>query len=188
MFLFYFNIFLNIPFLLFFLFIFNDNNRPIYRQKKMDKQSIRIGIDLGTTNSCVATYSTLTKQPMVHKNRKGSTTTPSIVGFNENNPNKPLIGTGAKFVKNPSNKIHIIKRLIGREHNEVKGLIKDFPYTVVESNSKPMVKVTLNEKDEFYAPEEISAMILEEMISLAAQDTNKRITGAVITVLIQQQS
>ncbi|HEY8713615.1 MAG TPA: molecular chaperone DnaK [Thermoanaerobaculia bacterium] len=138
-----------------------------------------IGIDLGTTNSCVAVVDVMT--PQVISNREGSRTTPSVVGFTEDG--ERLIGQIARrqAITNPYNTIFAIKRLIGRKFDseEVAHAKKVLPYQVVPaSNGDVKVKI----RDREYSPEEVSAFILMEIRSFAEEFLGEPITEAIITV------
>jgi molecular chaperone DnaK len=138
-----------------------------------------IGIDLGTTNSCVAVVDVTT--PQVISNREGSRTTPSVVGFTEDG--ERLVGQIAKrqAITNPYNTVFAIKRLIGRkfESDEVNHAKKVLPYSIVPaSNGDVKVKI----RDREYSPEEISAFILMEIKAFAEEFLGEPITEAIITV------
>ena len=138
-----------------------------------------IGIDLGTTNSCVAVVDVTT--PQVLSNREGSRTTPSVVGFTEDS--ERLVGQIAKrqAITNPFNTIFAIKRLIGRkfESEEVSHAKKVLPYQIVPaSNADVKVKI----RDREYSPEEISAFILMEIKAFAEEALGEEVTEAIITV------
>jgi len=138
-----------------------------------------LGIDLGTTNSCVAVVDVST--PQVIPNREGSRTTPSVVGFTEDA--ERLVGQIAKrqAITNPLNTIFAIKRLIGRKfvHDEVSHAKKVLPYQIVEApNGDVKVKI----RDRSYSPEEISAFILMEIKSFAEEFLEEEVTEAIITV------
>ncbi|MBV8519168.1 MAG: molecular chaperone DnaK [Acidobacteria bacterium] len=138
-----------------------------------------IGIDLGTTNSCVAVVDVTT--PQVIPNREGSRTTPSVVGFTEDG--ERLVGQIAKrqAITNPFNTVFAIKRLIGRKYDsdEVAHAKKILPYNAV-SGSNGDVKVKIRERD--YSPEEISAFVLGEIKSFAEEFLGETVTEAIITV------
>jgi molecular chaperone DnaK len=138
-----------------------------------------IGIDLGTTNSCVAVVDVTT--PQVIANREGSRTTPSVVGFTEDG--ERLVGQIAKrqAITNPFNTIYAIKRLIGRkfESDEVERAQKVLPYQIVPASNGD-VKVKIRERD--YSPEEVSAFVLMEIKSFAEEFLGEPITEAIITV------
>ena len=138
-----------------------------------------IGIDLGTTNSCVAVMEG--GDPVVIANKEGSRTTPSMVAFTENG--ERLVGQTAKrqAITNPENTIFGVKRLIGRKYDspEVQRDIKILPYKVVKAaNGDAHVMIRGKE----YSPAEISAMILQKMKETAEDYLGEKITEAVITV------
>lgn len=138
-----------------------------------------IGIDLGTTNSCVAVM--MGGEPVVIPNQEGSRTTPSVVAFTEKG--ERLVGQIAKrqAITNPENTIFSIKRLIGRKYNssQVKEAIRRLPYKIVEaSNGDAHVEV----RGKRYSPAEISAMILQKMKQTAEDYLGEKVTEAVITV------
>ncbi|HEY6138059.1 MAG TPA: molecular chaperone DnaK [Thermoanaerobaculia bacterium] len=138
-----------------------------------------LGIDLGTTNSCVAVVDVTT--PQVISNREGSRTTPSVVGFTEDGDR--LVGQIAKrqAITNPFNTVFAIKRLIGRkyESDEVAKAKQVLPYQIVAaSNGDIKVKI----RDREYSPEEISAFVLMEIRSFAEELLGEPITEAIITV------
>ncbi|MBF9048427.1 molecular chaperone DnaK [Roseobacter sp. HKCCD9010] len=137
-----------------------------------------IGIDLGTTNSCVAIMDG--SQPRVIENSEGARTTPSIVGFTDN---ERLVGQAAKrqAVTNPDNTIFAVKRLIGRrvDDAEVEKDKKLVPYAIVDGgNGDAWVEVN----DEKYSPSQISALILGKMKETAESYLGEDVTQAVITV------
>jgi len=138
-----------------------------------------IGIDLGTTNSCVAIMDG--KQPKVIENAEGARTTPSVVGFMDDN--ERLVGQPAKrqAVTNPSNTLFAIKRLIGRQYGDPlvekdKGMV---PYEIVKGpNGDAWVRA--HGKD--YSPQQVSAFILQKMKEAAEQHLGEKVEKAVITV------
>src|SRR5213592_1647655 len=138
-----------------------------------------IGIDLGTTNSCVAIM--LGGDPVVIANAEGNRTTPSVVGFTEKG--ERLVGQIAKrqAITNPENTIYSIKRLIGRkyESKEVREALKRLPYKVV---SAPNGDAHVEIRGKRYSPAEISAMILQKMKQTAEDYLGEPVTEAVITV------
>ncbi len=136
-----------------------------------------IGIDLGTTNSCVAVMEG--GKPVVIPNSEGGRTTPSIVGFTKTG--ERLVGAIAKrqAITNPENTIYSIKRFMGRRHNEVESEEKRVPYKVVGSPEES-VKVHAIDKD--YTPPEISAMILQYLKKAAEDYLGEEVKEAVITV------
>ncbi|MBN2616226.1 MAG: molecular chaperone DnaK [Bacteroidales bacterium] len=136
-----------------------------------------IGIDLGTTNSCVAVMEG--NEPVVIPNSEGRRTTPSIVAFTENGERK--IGDPAKrqAITNPTKTIFSIKRFMGNSYEDVTKEIKRMPYQVVKGdNNTPRVKVD----DRMYTPQEISAMVLQKMKKTAEDYLGQSVTEAVITV------
>ena len=138
-----------------------------------------IGIDLGTTNSCVAVVDVTT--PQVIPNREGSRTTPSVVGFTEDNDR--LVGQIAKrqSITNPFNTVFAIKRLIGRkyESEEVSRAKQILPYQIVAASNGD-IKVRI--RDHEYSAEEISAFVLMEIKSFAEDFLGETVTEAIITV------
>lgn len=136
-----------------------------------------IGIDLGTTNSCVAVMEG--SEPVVIPNSEGRRTTPSIVAFTENGERK--VGDPAKrqAITNPTKTISSIKRFMGEPFERMTKEIKRVTFTVVRGeNSSPRVKID----DRMYSPQEISAMILQKMKKTAEDYLGTTITDAVITV------
>jgi len=138
-----------------------------------------IGIDLGTTNSCVAVVDVTT--PQVIPNREGSRTTPSVVGFTEDGDR--LVGQIAKrqSITNPFNTVFAIKRLIGRkyESEEVAKAKQVLPYQIVAASNGD-IKVRIRDRE--YSPEEISAFVLMEIKAFAEEFLGEPITEAIITV------
>jgi molecular chaperone DnaK len=135
-----------------------------------------IGIDLGTTNSCVAVLEG--GEPKVIANEEGARTTPSIVGFSKSG--ERLVGQVAKrqAITNPENTIFSIKRFMGRRYNEVDSEMKMVPYKVVQQGDH--VAVVAQGKE--YTPPEVSAMILQKLKKSAEAYLGETITEAVITV------
>ncbi len=136
-----------------------------------------IGIDLGTTNCCVAVMEG--GEPVVIQNSEGQRTTPSIVGFTSKG--ERLVGQPAKnqIVTNPENTVFSIKRFMGRRFKEVPEEIKMVPYKIKESSSGE-VRVDIHGKE--YSPQEISAAVLQKMKKTAEDYLGETITEAVITV------
>ena len=136
-----------------------------------------IGIDLGTTNSCVAVMEGT--NPTVIANSEGDRTTPSVVAFSDKD--ERLIGITAKnqAVTNPENTVYSAKRFIGRLHKEVSQEVKDLPYSI-EKDSKNSIAFKV--KDKSYSPPEISAMVLQKMKKTAEDHLGHEVTEAVITV------
>jgi molecular chaperone DnaK len=136
-----------------------------------------IGIDLGTTNSCVAIMEGA--EPVVIANSEGKRTTPSIVGFAKDGDRK--VGDPAKrqAVTNPEKTIYSIKRFMGSTYEESKKEISKVPYKIVKGdNNTPRVSVD----DKLYSPQEISAVILQKMKKTAEDYLGSSVTDAVITV------
>jgi molecular chaperone DnaK len=136
-----------------------------------------IGIDLGTTNSCVSVMEG--NEPVVIPNSEGKRTTPSIVAFVENGERK--VGDPAKrqAITNANKTIYSIKRFMGETYDKVTAEIKRVTYTVVKGdNNTPRVKID----NRMYSPQEISAMILQKMKKTAEDYLGQEVTDAVITV------
>ncbi len=138
-----------------------------------------IGIDLGTTNSCVAVMEG--SEPVVIANSEGRRTTPSIVGFLDNGKGERKVGDPAKrqAITNPKNTVQSIKRFMGKKFKEVSGEMKMVSYGV-ESGTNDTVRVRIG--DRLYTAQEISAMILQKMKSTAEDYLGTTVTEAVITV------
>ena len=140
-----------------------------------------IGIDLGTTNSCVAVIEN--NKPLVVPNAEGAQTTPSVVAFTKGGGR--LVGQAAKRqgITNPQNTIFSAKRLIGRTFSEVKTEREKFPYKIVEGkNGDAAIEVSTEAGTKLYAPEEISAMVLGKLKADAEAWLGKPVKQAVITV------
>ena len=136
-----------------------------------------IGVDLGTTNSCVAIMEN--GEPIVITNSEGKRTTPSIIGFTGDGERK--IGDPAKrqAVTNPDKTVHSIKRFMGVNYDESKKEVKRVPYKVVKgTGGTPRVQID----DKKYSPQEISAMVLQKMKQTAEDYLGEEVTEAVITV------
>jgi molecular chaperone DnaK len=138
-----------------------------------------IGIDLGTTNSCVAVMEG--NEPVVIANSEGRRTTPSIVGFLDNGKGERKVGDPAKrqAITNPTNTVQSIKRFMGKKFDEVAGEKKMVSYPV-EAGNNNTVRVRIG--DRLYTPQEISAIILQKMKSTAEDYLGTTVTEAVITV------
>ena len=136
-----------------------------------------IGIDLGTTNSCVAVM--VGGEPTVIPNPEGGRTTPSVVSFNKEG--ERIVGTVAKrqAVTNPDNTIFSIKRFMGRRHNEVQQELKYVTYKVVEGTNQAAAVSIMGKT---YTPPEISAMILQKLKQAAEDYLGEKVIKAVITV------
>ena len=135
-----------------------------------------IGIDLGTTNSCVAVFEG--NEPVVIANSEGKRTTPSVVGFVENGERK--IGDPAKrqAITNPKNTVYSIKRFMGENWQQTEKEISRVPYNVVNEGGYPRVDIDGRK----YTPREISAMVLQKMKKTAEDYLGQEVTEAVITV------
>ncbi|KAL4817257.1 heat shock protein 70 family [Aspergillus spinulosporus] len=140
-----------------------------------------IGIDLGTTYSCVGVMQNGKVEILV--NDQGNRITPSYVAFTDE---ERLVGDAAKnqYAANPKRTIFDIKRLIGRKYDEadVQRDIKNYPFKVVNKDGKPNVKVEVNQTPKTLSPEEISAMVLGKMKEIAEGYLGKKVTHAVVTV------
>jgi len=144
--------------------------------------SYAIGIDLGTTYSCVGVYRN--EKVEIIANEQGNRTTPSYVAFTET---ERLIGEAAKnqVARNPENTVFDAKRLIGRKFNEtvVQADMKLWPFKVVEgADQKPMIVVNFKGKEEKFYPEQISSMVLTKMKETAEDFLGKPVKDAVVTV------
>ncbi|MBC7777767.1 MAG: molecular chaperone DnaK, partial [Phycisphaerae bacterium] len=136
-----------------------------------------IGIDLGTTNSCVSVM--VGNEPTVIPNDEGARTTPSVIGFLDNGERK--IGAPAKrqAITNPTRTVASIKRFMGMRHSESTSEIKRVPYKVVKGDNDT-VRVDIDGR--LYTPQEISAMVLQKMKKVAEDYLGETVTEAVITV------
>src|SRR6266511_5392990 len=140
-----------------------------------------LGIDLGTTNSCMAVMEG--PEPVVLENSEGKRTTPSVVAFTKSG--ERLVGEAAKrqAVTNPRNTIYSIKRFMGRKFDEVQEELKRVPYKVVKAaNGDAAVEVEVDGKPKQFTPPEISAMILAKLKADAEMRLGEKINQAVITV------
>ncbi len=135
-----------------------------------------IGIDLGTTNSCVSVFEG--NEPVVIANSEGKRTTPSVVGFVEGGERK--IGDPAKrqAITNPKNTVYSIKRFMGETWQQTEKEISRVPFTVVNEGGYPRVEIDGRK----YTPQEISAMVLQKMKKTAEDYLGQEVTEAVITV------
>ena len=138
-----------------------------------------IGIDLGTTNSCVAVMEG--NEPVVIQNSEGRRTTPSIVAFLDNGNGERKVGDPAKrqAITNPTNTISSVKRFMGKKYSEVTEERKNVSYGL-ESGANDTVRVKIGDRN--YTPQELSAMILQKMKSTAEDFLGQEVTEAVITV------
>jgi len=140
-----------------------------------------LGIDLGTTNSCMAVIEG--GEPSVLENSEGKRTTPSVVAFTKSG--ERIVGDAAKrqAVTNSRNTIYSIKRFMGRKFDEVQAEIKLVPYKVVKAaNGDVAVEVEVGGKPKRFSPQEISAIILSKLKADAETRLGEKITQAVITV------
>ena len=140
-----------------------------------------LGIDLGTTNSCMAVMEG--GEPVVIPNAEGARTTPSVVAFTKTG--ERVVGQAAKrqAVTNPRNTIFSAKRLIGRKFSEIREEAKNMPFKVVEGkNGDAYIEVQIGDKVEQYAPQQISAFVLGKLKADAEAYLGEKITQAVITV------
>jgi len=135
-----------------------------------------IGIDLGTTNSCVAVFEG--NEPVVIANSEGKRTTPSVIGFVDNGERK--VGDPAKrqAITNPKNTVYSIKRFMGENWQQTEKEISRVPYTVVNEGGYPRVDINGRK----YTPQEISAMVLQKMKKTAEDYLGEEVKEAVITV------
>jgi L1 cell adhesion molecule like protein len=145
------------------------------------KSSVAIGIDLGTTYSCVGVYQNGNVE--IIANDQGNRTMPSYVSFTED---ERLVGEAAKsqVSANPSNTVFDAKRLIGRKFNEssVQSDMKHFTYSVVDKGGKPNIEVQFKGEKKNFSPEEISAMVLGKMKEVAESYLGSEVTDCVVTV------
>ena len=140
-----------------------------------------LGIDLGTTNSCMAVMEG--GEPVVLENSEGARTTPSVVAFTKSG--ERLVGQAAKrqAITNPRNTVFSAKRLMGRKFSELSDQDKNTPYSIVEaSNGDAHLEVEVDGKTKAYSPQEISSMILSKLKADAEAKLGETITEAVITV------
>ena len=137
-----------------------------------------IGIDLGTTNSCVSVLEG--NEPVVITNSEGRRTTPSIVAFLDNGNGERKVGDPAKrqAITNPQNTIASIKRFMGESFDNVKNETGRVAYNVINEGGTPRVKIG----DRNYTPQEISAMVLQKMKKTAEDFLGTEVTRAVVTV------
>ncbi|KAL3870970.1 hypothetical protein ACJMK2_038995 [Sinanodonta woodiana] len=150
--------------------------------KKKDSVGTVIGIDLGTTYSCVGVFKN--GRVEIIANDQGNRITPSYVAFTSEG--ERLIGDAAKnqLTSNPENTVFDVKRLIGRtwDDKSVQSDIKFYPFKVINKNNKPHVEVLVGQTTKVFAPEELSAMVLGKMKEIAEAFLGKEIKNAVVTV------
>ena len=146
-----------------------------------NNMNVAIGIDLGTTYSCVGVY--MNGKVEIIANDMGERTTPSYVGFNDV---ERLIGMAAKNAasSNPTNTVYDAKRMIGRTYMDkaVQDNLKHFSFKVVDRNDKPKIQVTFKQEEKEFTPEEISAMVLTKMKQTAEDYLGHPVKNAVVTV------
>ena len=152
-------------------------------EKKGNKTSKKIGIDLGTTMSCVGFYEN-GNVTIIADESSGLRTVPSYVSFNEE---ERIVGTAAKnnCVNNPTNTIFDVKRLIGRRFSDrtVQDDMRYFPFKVRSGkDDQPIIEVKYKNEIKEFTPEQISAMVLGKMKSMAETYLGEKVTDAVITV------
>ena len=140
-----------------------------------------IGIDLGTTYSCVGVFKN--GKVEIIPNEQGSLITPSVVSFNDE---ERLVGEAAKNQASvyPENTIYDVKRLIGRKFSDssVQGDMKYLPYQIIDKDTKPYIRINFKGEDKIYSPEEVSAMILGKMKKIAEDYLGIEVKNAVVTV------
>jgi len=155
---------------------------PVRAEEEENKMGTVIGIDLGTTYSCVGVFKN--GRVEIIANDQGNRITPSYVAFMDNGDR--LVGDAAKnqATINPENTVFDVKRLIGRKFSDksVQADKKLVPYSIVSDKDKPVIQVTQSGKDAQFAPEEVSAMILQKMKLTAETFLGKEIGNAVVTV------
>jgi chaperone protein DnaK len=158
------------------------NDKEAKDKEGKDSIGTVIGIDLGTTYSCVGVFKN--GRVEIIANDQGNRITPSYVAFTAEG--ERLIGDAAKnqLTSNPENTVFDAKRLIGREWADpsVQHDLKYFPFKVVEKNTKPHIQVETSQGQKTFAPEEISAMVLTKMKETAEAYLGKKVTHAVVTV------
>merc|ERR1712193_605 len=151
-------------------------------EAKKDDLGTVIGIDLGTTYSCVGVFKN--GRVEIIANDQGNRITPSYVAFTAEG--ERLIGDAAKnqLTTNPENTVFDAKRMIGREWTDkaVQSDIKYFPFKVINKNSKPHIQVETKDGEKVFAAEEISSMVLQKMKEVAEAFLGTKVTHAVVTV------
>eukprot|EP00538_Stauroneis_constricta_P011415 CAMPEP_0119564932 /NCGR_PEP_ID=MMETSP1352-20130426/28422_1 /TAXON_ID=265584 /ORGANISM="Stauroneis constricta, Strain CCMP1120" /LENGTH=659 /DNA_ID=CAMNT_0007613747 /DNA_START=74 /DNA_END=2053 /DNA_ORIENTATION=+ len=155
---------------------------PAFAQDEAEKMGTVIGIDLGTTYSCVGVFKN--GRVEIIANDQGNRITPSYVAFLDSG--ERLVGDAAKnqATINPENTVFDVKRLIGRKYSDksVQSDKKLVPYAIVSDKDKPVIEIEVDGKKSTYAPEEISAMVLQKMKLTAETFLGKEIKNAVVTV------
>ena len=154
---------------------------PSLQEEKKKVDCPVIGIDLGTTYSCVGIYKN--GHVEIITNEMGNRITPSVVAFSEE---ERLIGEAAKnqATLNPSNTVYDVKRLVGRKYLDktVQSDKQFLPFEIVNKDGKPYVEAVINDQKKQFAPEEISAMVLTKMKEIAETFIGQKVTNAVVTV------
>lgn len=154
---------------------------PVQASDEKPDYGTVIGIDLGTTYSCVGVMKNGRVEILV--NDQGHRITPSYVAFTDE---ERLVGDAAKnqAAANPKNTVFDVKRLIGHKFNDkdVQSDIKHFPFDVINKSGSPAIKVTVKGEEKVFTPEEISAMVLGKMKEIAESYLGKKVTHAVVTV------
>ena len=170
--------------LLFIWLICSQNLIILAEEAKDEKSKIEgpvIGIDLGTTYSCVGIFRNGSVE--IIPNELGNRITPSVVAFTDDDR---LVGEAAKnqAALNPKRTIYSVKRLIGRKYNdkEVQMDKKLLPYDIIDKDGKPYIQVEIKGNKKLYSPEEISAMVLTKMKTVAENFLGTKVKNAVITV------
>jgi L1 cell adhesion molecule like protein len=153
----------------------------VYMSSDISYKGRAIGIDLGTTYSCVGVWQN--DHVEIIANDQGNRTMPSYVSFTND---ERLIGEAAKSVvaNNPKNTVFDAKRLIGQKYNDpkVQSDMKHFSYNVIDRENKPFIEVEYKNETKVFAPEEISSMVLIKMKEIAEAYIGEKVTDAVITV------
>ncbi|QOU22490.1 hypothetical protein BRETT_002670 [Brettanomyces bruxellensis] len=160
---------------------FTGGKSLVSADKEAEDYGTVIGIDLGTTYSCVGVMKS--GRVEILANDQGNRITPSYVAFSEG---ERLVGEAAKnqAASNTNNTVYDIKRLMGRRFTDkaTQRELKRMPYKVVDKKGRPAIQVAVNDKEEFFTPEQISALILGKMKQIAEDYLGKKVTHAVVTV------
>ena len=169
---------------IFFIWLICSQNLIVLAEEAKDDKKIEgpvIGIDLGTTYSCVGIFRNGSVE--IIPNELGNRITPSVVAFTDDDR---LVGEAAKnqAALNPKRTIYSVKRLIGRKYNdkEVQMDKKLLPYDIIDKDGKPYIQVEIKGNKKLYSPEEISAMVLTKMKTVAENFLGTKVKNAVITV------